>query len=424
MIRTSSLSTGFIAGVLAALGAVNGCGSDTGASPSRDAGSDVASPGDSSTVPDVGVEAGVPAVLPSPDPCAAVAGPRSCCLGELKYGGLAGTDKSCGPTGSDSCCKFDDVPGGTFNRMNNPAFPATLPEFKLGRYLVTTARFSVWMDEGGGLQANAPPVSPAHGSGAHPTLGAVTGWQAAWNPGGTACGGVGCLAQDLAELKTRVYKDPASVGAGCTLDHYPDQPKLPVSCVGLYEATAFCAWDGGYLITEAMWEYATRGGAEQRPFAWGGQFPTGLDYAVYCIQGGGTWGIDLWCDNPAAPFWMDVGSSKMGQGKFGTFDLQGDLVNLTADDGPSVPAPMPVPCSNDCVNRITPDPNRVVARGIGDLYPDNLAGLTYPGVDAGPDAGFVVGGDMITGRPLTFRKNFWGAEAGFRCAYPVAWTSP
>lgn len=344
-----------------------------------------------------------PAVLAAPDPCSGVPEPRSCCLGKNAYGGLAGTDKTCGPDHNEECCGIDDVPTSTFNRMNDPTLPATVPGFHLGRYLVTTARLKVWMDEGGGLQANAPPVSPNPGSGAHPVaeLAAVTGWQSDWNPGGKACGGVGCLAADASELATRVYKDPASDGPGCTLDHYPDHPNYPASCIGYYEAVAFCAWDGGYLITEAQYESALRGGTDQRQYAWGSDAPDTLDRSVHCLNGGGIWNDDLWCTNPSQnPFAQDVGYSRNGQGKYGTYDLQGNLLNITADEQ----GDMPATCTNDCVNRPTPTPNREVARGISYAYPNNL----------GPDAYT----DMISKRPVTGRKNFWGANFGFRCAYP------
>jgi|SRR5580704_4705762 sulfatase modifying factor 1 len=48
---------------------------------------------------------------------------------------------------------------------------------------------------------------------------------------------------------------------------------LPINCVDWAEAYAFCIWDGGFLPSDAEWEYAAAGGSEQREYPWGSALP-------------------------------------------------------------------------------------------------------------------------------------------------------
>lgn len=49
----------------------------------------------------------------------------------------------------------------------------------------------------------------------------------------------------------------------------------PINCIDHDEATAYCAWRGARLPSELEWEYAARGGAEQRKYPWGDDSPDG-----------------------------------------------------------------------------------------------------------------------------------------------------
>ncbi|MCX5743980.1 MAG: SUMF1/EgtB/PvdO family nonheme iron enzyme [Proteobacteria bacterium] len=152
------------------------------------------------------------------------------------------------------------VPGGTYarsydvsgdGRYPDGSYGATVSDFRLDKYEVTVGRFRQFMAAGLGTQANAPLV----GAGAHPNI-AASGWNASWN---------GSLATDMAALV-------AAVKCNATYQTWTDVPggneSRPMNCIDWYEAMAFCAWDGGFMPTEAEWNYAATGGSEQRAYPW------------------------------------------------------------------------------------------------------------------------------------------------------------
>jgi len=214
---------------------------------------------------------------------------------------------TCGPAGARSCCSSDAVPGGTFVRSYDgvgfadaTGGAATVSAFRLDTYLITVGRFRAFVAAGQGTQA-APPEA---GAGAHARI-AGSGWDPAWNPLLVAGGGL-----------------PAALKCGgeTWTDAAGDHENLPLNCVSWFEAFAFCAWDGGFLPTEAEWNFAAAGGDEQRVYPWSSP-PTSTTIddtdAVFC---GGTCAM------------QPVGArSPAGDGRWGQADLAGAVWEWNLD---------------------------------------------------------------------------------------------
>ena len=165
----------------------------------------------------------------------------------------------CGMTGDGPCCETTLIPGGTYFRSYDVAVdgtysdmthPATVAAFQLDKYDVTVGRFRKFVDAAQGTQA----MPPSAGDGLNPRV-PGSGWSAAWN----------------AQLPVNT----AALTTAAICSNYPtwtDSPlaneNFPQNCVSWYVASAFCAWDGGYLPTEAEWNFVSAGGNEQRAYPW------------------------------------------------------------------------------------------------------------------------------------------------------------
>ncbi len=222
-----------------------------------------------------------------------------------------------------SCCDALSIPGGTFNRSNDPRYPATVSPFFLDRYEVTVGRFRAFVDAGYGTQEHAP----TPGSGIS-RAGAV-GWNAGWTA---------LLPKDTPTLRAALNCDRRATWTGAPSEN----DRLPMSCVTWYEAFAFCIWNGGRLPTETEWNYAAAAGSEQREYPWGDDVPS-ASRAVYSTSS-------------VAP----VGTHVSGNGRWDQSDMAGNVWEWTFDSWDAVTS-YSVPCY-DCVSG-TDGPSRTLRGG-------------------------------------------------------------
>jgi formylglycine-generating enzyme required for sulfatase activity len=289
-----------------------------------------------------------------------------------------------GGSGSESCCTSLEVPGGRYDRSydgvdySDKSYPATISGLRLDKYLVTVGRFRRFVDAvvGGWV--------PAAAAGEHAHLNGGKGLSATgggYEPGWDASDWNGLLATTRTAWNTRLACDPTqetwtpSVGAN---------DNKAINCATWHEAYAFCIWDGGFLPSEAEWNYAAAGGGGktgQRVFAWSSP-PTNstLDCTHANYYGCPANGVN------------DVGSeSPVGDGAFGQTDLTGNVWEWNVDKF----ANYVTPCAN-CANFDASASNRVY-RGGGFM-------------DATPTLDLVV--SYRFGFPPADRIN----DIGFRCA--------
>jgi len=251
----------------------------------------------------------------------------------------------------ESCCTSPTVTGGTFNRSNDMNSPAMVSSFRLDKYEVTVGRFRNF------VTAVVGGWTPASGSGKHTHLnggaglansaggGNEPGWDTAWNGNlptvKTAWDGSGYLGADA----TYQTWTPSSGG----------NEARPINYVNWYQSAAFCIWDGGFLPSEAEWNYAAAGGNQQRQYPW--SLPASST-TIDCSYANYYRGAAGYCVAPPNGSTSVVGSvSPKGNGLYGQSDLGGNVWEWNLDWFTSYAA-----ICNNCANSTAPS-SRVIRGG-------------------------------------------------------------
>jgi formylglycine-generating enzyme required for sulfatase activity len=227
----------------------------------------------------------------------------------------------CGALG-ENCCMSTELVGGSFYRSYDAAsfmdksFPATVSPFRLDKYEVTVARFRQFV---GAVIAG---WLPQPGSGKHVH---INGGHGLTDSSATASYEAGWGSTWTANLATTQSAWNASLaGSTCTWKPTSGNDNLPINCLTWYELYAFCIWDGGFLPSEAEWNFAAAGGGAsdgQRVYPWSSPPISSNIDSSFATFNNGPAGL------PSA-----VGlDSPHGDGKWGQTDLAGNVSEWILD---------------------------------------------------------------------------------------------
>lgn len=179
--------------------------------------------------------------------------------------------------------------------------------------------------------------------------------------------------------------------------------KHPVNCVTWHQAEAFCRHRGGRLPSEHEWEWAARGGDQERSYPWGEEEPgprlvnaCGRECARHFEEAHSEAWPSLFAGSDGAVGTAKIGSFPRGAGRGRVNDLAGNVWEWTSS--PEITYRMEVDeTAGQTVVGVTPVTGNRVVRGGGFLSDENE--------------------DVRSGARALRNLKERRADLGFRCAF-------